>query len=144
MKFLLDYQINPEQMEVLYTQSLDNANLSWSETVIDAYCGIGTISLFLAKKAMEVFSVDYRPLAIEDAELKKKAAKSTCSGPSSNTALSDSFTSVAIPTTLARDLRILESGGYNTKELQPCAIESCRSGNMDEFHLLKSAKFPCI
>src|SRR5690606_27080193 len=41
------YQINPEQTEVLYGQALEYANLTGNETVIDAYCGIGTISLFL-------------------------------------------------------------------------------------------------
>ena len=44
------YQVNPEQTEVLYKQALDYANLQGDERVIDAYCGIGTISLFLAQK----------------------------------------------------------------------------------------------
>src|SRR5690606_16291389 len=45
------YQVNPEQTEVLYGQALEYAQLTGNETVIDAYCGIGTISLFLAERA---------------------------------------------------------------------------------------------
>ncbi|MCG0056596.1 23S rRNA (uracil(1939)-C(5))-methyltransferase RlmD, partial [Escherichia coli] len=45
------YQVNPEQTKVLYDKALEYADLTGEETVIDAYCGIGTISLFLAQKA---------------------------------------------------------------------------------------------
>ena len=45
------YQVNPDQTKVLYEKALEYAGLSGEETVIDAYCGIGTISLFLAQKA---------------------------------------------------------------------------------------------
>lgn len=45
------YQVNPVQTETLYKQALNYAQLTGTETVIDAYCGIGTISLFLAKQA---------------------------------------------------------------------------------------------
>ena len=62
------YQVNPEQTEVLYKQALDYAQLSGDETVIDAYCGIGTISLFLAQKAKQVLGVEIVPQAIEDAK----------------------------------------------------------------------------
>lgn len=44
------YQVNPEQTKVLYEKALEYADLNGEEKVIDAYCGIGTISLFLAKK----------------------------------------------------------------------------------------------
>lgn len=66
------YQVNPVQTKVLYDKALEYANLSGSESVIDAYCGIGTISLFLAQKASKVFGVEIVPEAIEDA--KKNAA----------------------------------------------------------------------
>ncbi|ASS74204.1 23S rRNA (uracil(1939)-C(5))-methyltransferase RlmD [Tumebacillus algifaecis] len=62
------FQVNPVQTEVLYGKALEYANLSGSETVIDAYCGIGTISLFLAQKAKEVYGVEIVPEAIEDAQ----------------------------------------------------------------------------
>ena len=62
------YQVNPEQTEVLYKQALDYAQLSGDETVIDAYCGIGSISLFLAQKAKQVLGVEIVPQAIEDAK----------------------------------------------------------------------------
>lgn len=61
------YQINPVQTEVLYQQALDYAELTGREHVIDAYCGIGTISLFLAKKAKSVLGVEIVPPAVEDA-----------------------------------------------------------------------------
>ena len=61
------YQVNPEQTKVLYDKALEYAELNGEETVIDAYCGIGTISLFLAKKAQKVYGVEIVPEAIEDA-----------------------------------------------------------------------------
>ena len=62
------YQVNPEQTEVLYGQALEYAQLTGDESVIDAYCGIGTISLFIAQKAKEVYGVEIVPQAIEDAK----------------------------------------------------------------------------
>jgi 23S rRNA (uracil1939-C5)-methyltransferase len=62
------YQVNPEQTKVLYEKALEYANLTGDETVIDAYCGIGTITLFLAKKAKKVYGVEVVPEAIEDAK----------------------------------------------------------------------------
>ncbi len=62
------FQVNPVQTEVLYGKALEYAQLSGSETVIDAYCGIGTISLFLAQKARAVYGVEIVPEAIEDAK----------------------------------------------------------------------------
>ncbi len=61
------YQVNPVQTRVLYGLALDFAGLTGSETVWDLYCGIGTISLFLAKKARRVYGVEIVPQAIEDA-----------------------------------------------------------------------------
>ena len=61
------YQVNPAQTEVLYGQALEYANLQGEETVWDVYCGIGTISLFLAQKAKKVYGVEIVPPAIEDA-----------------------------------------------------------------------------
>ena len=62
------YQVNPVQTKVLYDKALEYANLSGNENVWDLYCGIGTISLFLAKKAKNVYGVEIVPQAIEDAE----------------------------------------------------------------------------
>lgn len=61
------YQVNPEQTEVLYSLALEFADLKGEETVWDLYCGIGTISLFLAQKAKQVYGVEIVPQAIEDA-----------------------------------------------------------------------------
>lgn len=66
------YQVNPVQTEVLYGQALSYAGLTGEEDVWDVYCGIGTISLFLAQKAKMVRGVEIVPAAIEDA--KKNAA----------------------------------------------------------------------
>lgn len=61
------YQVNPVQTKKLYEIALDYADLSGSETVWDLYCGIGTISLLLAKKAGKVYGVEIIPQAIENA-----------------------------------------------------------------------------
>ena len=61
------YQVNPVQTEKLYGLALEYAGLTGKETVWDLYCGIGTISLFLAQKAKEVYGVEIVPQAIEDA-----------------------------------------------------------------------------
>jgi 23S rRNA (uracil1939-C5)-methyltransferase len=61
------YQVNPVQTERLYSTALEYAGLTGDETVWDLYCGIGTISLFLAQKAKKVYGVEIIPAAIEDA-----------------------------------------------------------------------------
>lgn len=61
------YQVNPVQTEKLYSLALEYAGLTGQETVWDLYCGIGTISLFLAQRAKEVHGVEIVPQAIEDA-----------------------------------------------------------------------------
>ncbi|NQD67205.1 23S rRNA (uracil(1939)-C(5))-methyltransferase RlmD [Bacillus haikouensis] len=151
------YQVNPEQTKVLYEKALEYADLKGEETVIDAYCGIGTISLFLAQKAKKVFGVEIVPQAIADAkqnavlnnmdnvEFKAGPAevvipewyedgvsadvlvvdppRKGCDEALLNTILSMKPKRVVYvscnPATLARDLRILEDGGYKTKEIQP-------------------------
>lgn len=61
------YQVNPEQTEVLYAKAMEMAQLSGKETVIDAYCGIGTIGLVAAKKAAKVVGVELNAEAVKDA-----------------------------------------------------------------------------
>lgn len=61
------YQVNPGQTEKLYSLALSYAGLTGKETVWDLYCGIGTISLFLAGDAKQVYGVEVVPQAIEDA-----------------------------------------------------------------------------
>ncbi|MEH7438880.1 23S rRNA (uracil(1939)-C(5))-methyltransferase RlmD [Neobacillus drentensis] len=151
------YQVNPVQTKVLYDKALEYANLSGEENVIDAYCGIGTISLFLAQKAKKVFGVEVVPEAIEDAkrnaELNEIKNAEFAAGEAEvvipkwykegNTAdvlvvdpprkgCDEALLQTIIemkpkkvvyvscnPGTLARDLRILEDGGYRTVEVQP-------------------------
>ncbi|MBC1359743.1 23S rRNA (uracil(1939)-C(5))-methyltransferase RlmD [Listeria booriae] len=69
------YQVNPEQTEILYAEALKLAGLTGEETVIDAYCGIGSISLCLAKVAKHVYGVEIVPQAIEDARANAKLNK---------------------------------------------------------------------
>ena len=151
------YQVNPVQTKVLYDKALEYADLSGEETVIDAYCGIGTISLFLAQKAKKVFGVEVVPEAIEDAkrnaELNGLANAEFAAGEAEvvipmwykegnvadvlvvdpprkgcDEALLQTIIDMkpkkvvyvsCNPATLARDLRILEDGGYKTVEVQP-------------------------
>lgn len=151
------YQVNPDQTKVLYDKALEYAALTGEETVIDAYCGIGTISLFLAQKAKSVLGVEMIPQAIEDArrnaelnevenvkfsigeaetfiplwyEQGNRADVIVVDPPRKgcDEALLKTIIEMAPkkmvyiscnPATLARDLRILEDGGYQTEELQP-------------------------
>ena len=62
------FQVNPEQTEKLYGLALDYAQLTGKETVVDAYCGAGTISLMLAKKAERVIGIEIVPEAIANAK----------------------------------------------------------------------------
>ncbi|MFY4776927.1 23S rRNA (uracil(1939)-C(5))-methyltransferase RlmD [Metabacillus sp. RGM 3146] len=151
------YQVNPEQTKVLYDKALEYAQITGEETVIDAYCGIGTISLFLAQKAKKVYGVEIVPEAIEDA--KRNAAlngldnaefevgpaeevipnwykqgikadtlvvdppRKGCDEALLRTILEMKPKRVVYvscnPGTLARDLQVLEQGGYKTVEVQP-------------------------
>ena len=151
------YQVNPEQTKVLYDKALEYADLTGEENVIDAYCGIGTISLFLAQKARKVYGVEIVPEAIEDA--KKNAELNEISNVEfavgeAETVIPEWYGNGVVadvlvvdpprkgcdekllqtiinmkpkkvvyvscnPATLARDLRILEDGGYQTVEVQP-------------------------
>ena len=151
------YQINPLQTEKLYKKALEYADLSGNETVIDAYCGIGTISLFLAQKAKKVYGVEIVPEAISDAKENAKLnnmdnveffvgqaekvmpwwqaqgikpdvivvdpPRKGCDEDLLHAMLEMKPKRIVYvscnPSTLARDLKILEEGGYKTKEAQP-------------------------
>lgn len=151
------YQVNPEQTVALYRKAVEYAGLTGSEKVIDAYCGIGTISLFLARKAGQVYGVEIVPEAIEDAkrnaELNGIGNATFEAGPAEvviprwreegieadvivvdpprkgcDPALLDTILKLrpervvyvsCNPSTLARDLRVLEDGGYRTMEVTP-------------------------
>jgi 23S rRNA (uracil1939-C5)-methyltransferase len=151
------YQVNPEQTKVLYDQALTYAELTGEETVIDAYCGIGTISLFLAQKAKKVYGVEIVPEAIADANrnaelngitnvefavgeaevvipnwykegiiadvLVVDPPRKGCDDALLQTIIEMKPKKVVYvscnPATLARDLRVLEDGGYKTVEVQP-------------------------
>lgn len=62
------YQVNPAQTRVLYETALEYAGLTGKETVWDIYCGIGTISLFLAQKAQHVYGIEIVPDAVKNAK----------------------------------------------------------------------------
>ena len=66
------FQVNPIQTEVLYNKALEYADLKGNEVVFDAYCGTGTISLFLSQKAKKVYGVEIVEEAIKSAKLNAK------------------------------------------------------------------------
>lgn len=66
------FQVNPLQTEVLYNKALEYAELKENDTVFDIYCGIGTISLFLAQKATKVYGIEIVEDAIKDAKINAK------------------------------------------------------------------------
>jgi len=61
------YQVNPEQTEVLYAKAVEFAGLTGGETVLDLYCGIGTIGLCMARSAGKVYGAEVVPQAVENA-----------------------------------------------------------------------------
>ena len=66
------YQVNPKQTKVLYDIVKQFANLAGDETIIDAYCGIGTIGLYLAKNAKAIYGIEVVKEAIDDAKMNAK------------------------------------------------------------------------
>ena len=151
------FQVNPTQTEVLYGKALEYAQLTGDETVFDAYCGTGTITLFLSQKAKRVYGVEIIPQAIENANINAKennvdnveffVGESEVVIPDlinkgvkadvvvvdpprkgCDVKLLNSITNIDAerivyvscdPSTLARDLAILEEKGYKTLEVQP-------------------------
>ncbi|MBT2600972.1 MULTISPECIES: 23S rRNA (uracil(1939)-C(5))-methyltransferase RlmD [unclassified Oceanobacillus] len=151
------FQVNPVQTKILYDKALEYANIDKDDVVIDAYCGIGSISLFLAQKAKKVYGIEVVPEAIEDAKMnaeinamdnvefsvgqaEKVMPKWKEQGLDPDVIVVDpprkgcdvDFLEAMIamkpkrivyvscnPSTLARDLRILEDGGFETKQVQP-------------------------
>ena len=151
------FQVNPTQTEVLYGKALEYAKLTGDETVFDAYCGTGTITLFLSQKAKKVYGVEIIPQAIENANINAKennvenveffVGESEVVIPDlinkgvkadvvvvdpprkgCDVKLLNAITNIDAerivyiscdPSTLARDLAILEENGYKTLEVQP-------------------------
>ncbi|EGS9998761.1 23S rRNA (uracil(1939)-C(5))-methyltransferase RlmD [Clostridium perfringens] len=151
------FQVNPTQTEVLYGKALEYANLTGNEEVFDAYCGTGTITLFLSQKAKKVYGVEIIPQAIDNAWINAKENKvenvEFFVGESEvvipdlinkgvkadvvvvdpprkgcDKKLLDAITNIdakkivyvsCAPSTLGRDLAILEENGYKTLEVQP-------------------------
>ena len=66
------YQVNPEQTEVLYGKAIKYADLKKKETVIDAYCGIGTIGIAASDRAKKVIGVELNEAAVHDARVNVK------------------------------------------------------------------------
>lgn len=151
------FQVNPAQTEVLYSKALEYANLSGNETVFDAYCGTGTITLFLSQKAKKVYGVEIVEQAVENARINAKQNGITNSefsvGKSEEVipkliqegikpevivvdpprkgcdaklldAIGEAQPERVVyvscdPSTLARDLKYLETKGYRVVEVQP-------------------------
>ncbi|MEG0628873.1 MAG: 23S rRNA (uracil(1939)-C(5))-methyltransferase RlmD, partial [Enterococcus sp.] len=71
------FQLNPQQTKVLYQEAINALDLATPKTIVDAYCGVGTIGLSLAKQAKEVRGMDIIPQAIEDAKKNAEAMNLT-------------------------------------------------------------------
>lgn len=151
------YQVNPTQTQVLYNKALDYAHLVGNEVVFDIYCGIGTISLFLAQRAKKVYGIEIVKEAIKDARINAKLNNINNvefydgkaedilpnlykDGIKADVIVVDpprkgchkSVIEMIIkmrpkkviyvscnPSTLARDLKYLDEGGYKAVEVQP-------------------------
>lgn len=151
------FQVNPVQTEKLYSKALEYAGLTGEETVFDAYCGTGTITLFLSQKAKKVYGVEIIEPAIinarENARINNIDNAEFFVGKSEeiipeliekgivpevivvdpprkgcDIKLLDSIEKAkprrvvyvsCDPSTLARDLKILEEKGYKTEKVQP-------------------------
>lgn len=151
------FQVNPKQTEILYKKALEYANLTGKETVFDAYCGAGTITLFLSQKAKKVYGVEIIREAIHNAKenaninsvdnaeflvgkseeiipnlinegIKPEVIVVDPPRKGCDIKLLDSIGEAkperivyvsCDPSTLARDLKILEEKGYETVEVQP-------------------------
>lgn len=151
------YQVNPDQTRVLYEKALEFADLKGGETVMDIYCGIGTISLFLAQKAKKVYGIEIVEAAIDDARKNAEIngldnteffvgkaeeviprlykdgvaadvvvvdpPRKGCDINVINTIIDMKPERVVYvscdPSTLARDLKLLNDGGYEIRIVQP-------------------------
>lgn len=151
------FQVNPVQTEVLYNKVLEFAKLTGSETVIDAYCGTGTITLFLSQRAKKVYGVEIIESAVingkenvminnvDNVEFFVGKSEEIIPGLIKENimadvivvdpprkgcdaklldAIAESGAKKVVyvscdPSTLARDLKILEGKGYKTVEVQP-------------------------
>ena len=151
------FQVNPVQTEKLYSKALEYAGLTGEETVFDAYCGTGTITLFLSQKAKKVYGVEIIEPAIinarENARINNIENAEFFVGKSEEVipeliekgiapevivvdpprkgcdiklleAIGKAKPKKVVyvscdPSTLARDLKILEEQGYKTEEVQP-------------------------
>ncbi len=94
------FQVNPVQTEVLYQKAVDYAGLKGTETVVDAYCGVGSLSLFLARRAKWVYGIEVIPEAIRDAAENAAVNKIT------NVDFSVGKTEVVLPDLLKQGIKI--------------------------------------
>lgn len=168
------YQVNPVQTKVLYQKALEYANLSGKEIVWDLYCGIGTISLFLAKQAKEVYGVEIIPQAVKNAkknaenngitnatffagkaeevvpelyqrdEIKADVVvvdppRKGCDDVLLNTIVEMKPERIVYvscdPATLARDVKVLSSKGYEVKKVA-VVDQFCHSGHVETVVLM--------
>lgn len=151
------FQVNPEQTEVLYKKAVEYAGLTGRETVLDAYCGVGALTFFLAEKARRVFGIEVVTEAVKNAnenatfnevrnvqflvgttekilpQLIKGGInfeagvvdppRSGCEETVLKSLAANKIGRIVYvscnPSTLARDLRVLDGLGYRTVEIQP-------------------------
>jgi len=118
------FQINPVQTEKLYNKAIEFADISKDDTVLDIYCGIGTISLTAARKAKSVIGVEIVPEAIEDA--KKNAKRNSIENAEFYCSAAEDIVPQLLKDNISPDIVILDPPRKGSDEKTLSAIVSAK------------------
>lgn len=140
------FQVNPVQTEKLYQTALDFADLQGHETVADLYCGAGTISLLLAKKAQSVIGIEIVPQAIRDAE--ENARRNGIQNAEFHAAAAEELLPRLVEKGLRPDVIVLDPPRKGCEEKVLAAIAQCAPEKVvyvscDPATLARDAKYLC-
>ena len=140
------FQVNPVQTEKLYQTALDFADLQGHETVADLYCGAGTISLLLAKKAQSVIGIEIVPQAIRDAE--ENARRNGIQNAEFHAAAAEELLPKLVEKGLRPDVIVLDPPRKGCEEKVLAAIAQCAPEKVvyvscDPATLARDAKYLC-
>ena len=140
------FQVNPVQTEKLYQTALDFADLQGHETVGDLYCGAGTISLLLAKKAQSVIGIEIVPQAIRDAE--ENARRNGIQNAEFHAAAAEELLPKLVEKGLRPDVIVLDPPRKGCEEKVLAAIAQCAPEKVvyvscDPATLARDAKYLC-
>ena len=140
------FQVNPIQTEKLYQTALDFADLRGDETVADLYCGAGTISLLLARKAKHVIGIEIVPQAIQDAE--ENARRNGIHNTEFHAAAAEELLPKLVKKGLRPDVIVLDPPRKGCEERVLAAIAECAPEKVvyvscDPATLARDAKYLC-